>query len=251
MVHKTGATIHVVHMVYQSELDGMEQEIGQYGITISPQFYTQQLFVSLEEDIAELLLNHFNLDKEHFVVHYEDAIGLNKRRIAKGMETKSNRDLAKKLASIIQSKQGAEDVLMSKVIQYYQNGDPVFRKILEKSVAEYERIKMDDHEIKQDDKDGSDEDSIDIVEMEEKDFGSKAEGKSIEDGSVSIILTDDGKDHDDDESKRDVKIDEIVEFVQDNMQKDDNSYGEWMNDDGAENLLNELLDEDEPTSQML
>ena len=38
-----------------------------------------------------------------------------------------------------------------------------------------------------------------------------------------------------------------------NSDDDDNSYGEWINDERTNNLLDELLDDDndEPTSQML
>ena len=104
LCHKTGATIHVVHMVYQAELDIMEQELAsEDGMTINPYFYTQQLFTSLQKEITELLLNHFQLNNYEFVVLYDDFAGLKKRKMTKGMTksnaSSSNRGLLRRVAT--------------------------------------------------------------------------------------------------------------------------------------------------------
>ena len=85
LCHKTGATIHIVHMVYQTELDIMQQELDEDGITINPYFYAQQLFISLQKEITELLLTHFKLNNNDFAVLYDDFAGLKKRKMTRGM----------------------------------------------------------------------------------------------------------------------------------------------------------------------
>ena len=59
LVHKRGTTTHVVQMVYQSALDILKQELNDDSITVSPYFYVQQLFASLEKDIAVVFRCHF------------------------------------------------------------------------------------------------------------------------------------------------------------------------------------------------
>ena len=103
LCHNTGATIHVVHMVYQSELDIMEQELSEDGMTINPYFYTQKLFISLEKEITELLLNHFKLNMHEFIVLYDDFAGLQRRKMGRGIISKryvSNRELGQKVMNM-------------------------------------------------------------------------------------------------------------------------------------------------------
>ena len=128
LCHKTGATIHVVHMVYQTELEIMEQELGQEnGITINPYFYTQQLFISLEKEITELLLNHFKLNHNEFVVLYDDFTGLNKRKMTRGLTVDnqyhaSNRNLLKKVATSAKLNMNNNDRVASVLNDYMNDG---------------------------------------------------------------------------------------------------------------------------------
>eukprot|EP01084_Bolivina_argentea_P022927 42645_1 len=84
LVHSYGAIIHVVHMVDQSEVDIMRQELDDDEIIVNPYFYTQQLFSSLKNEITGLFRIHFKLGQDCFV-EYDDFVGLNKRKITKGM----------------------------------------------------------------------------------------------------------------------------------------------------------------------
>ena len=287
LIHAQGATMHIVHMIHQSQLDIMEQELDD-GSTINPFMYTQELFNSLEKEITELLLKHFKLNHNEFSVLYNDSIGLRKRKLTKEMTNTaykstsrlSSRKLLKRLTTITKLNITKNNEMISKFIEYYENGDILFEKKFNTFMIEYDKMKSNE----------------DVNEIDEDMilFKSKSEGKSIEEGSVSVIVTDDGKDDDDEESKRDAKYDNLeMEMIPlsnnvirqteneleddvlddngdslifmnvekfdaaqfetttggrtDDMKDDqENSYGEWLNDETANDLLDELLDQDEP-----
>ena len=90
--------------------------------------------------------------------------------------------------------------MISKFVQYYENGDRLFERTSNAFIIEYEKFKsyQDMNDI--------DEEAANIEPMDMMIFKSKSEGKSIEEGSVSLIITDDGTNYDeDDESKRDIE----------------------------------------------
>ena len=84
LIHTTGTITHVVHMLYQTEIDIMEEELMKTGdqIKVSPHFYTQQLFESLQIEINDLFRDHFNLS-EDFTVTYSDFAGVKSRKMNK------------------------------------------------------------------------------------------------------------------------------------------------------------------------
>ena len=100
LIHKTGITTHVVHMVYDSEIEMMESELLKGGtqMQVTPNFYTQQLFESLKTEINELFCDHFKLSG-NFVLQYNDFVGVKKRNLSMAVNTDKRKILLQKMVT--------------------------------------------------------------------------------------------------------------------------------------------------------
>ena len=84
LVHRFGAIIHIVHMVSKSEMDIMEQELNKDGINITPRFYTEQMCLSMNNEINDIFKSHFGLSQEFFV-EYNASAGVKRTTMTRGM----------------------------------------------------------------------------------------------------------------------------------------------------------------------
>ena len=175
----------------------------------------------------------------------------------------SNRNLLRRVATSFKSNTAMNDKLLSQFIELYENGDVFIHHNLKKLINEYNRVKSDE-EIEY----------TDVSKMNITGYRTKSVHQSL-DADVSVIVTDADKKDDDDESKRDIKSDHVFHQPDDEPHQnqemdmvplgtkireanqdhddddDDNSYDEWLNDERTNNILDELTDNDEPTSQRL
>ena len=124
LVHNCGAIIHCVHMVYQSEIDIMQQELTEDGITVTPNFYTKQLYLSLDKEVTDLLRDHFKLGMD-FDVEYKDFAGMKKRtmtrKLSKDNDNNENNMLLKRM--VTHSKLQGDGNIVSAVKKYFEDGD--------------------------------------------------------------------------------------------------------------------------------
>ena len=113
-------------------MDVMEAELLKAGrqLQISPQFYTQQLYKSLEKEITELFRDHFNLSVD-FSVQYNDFAGIKKRTM-----------------SIAPSNDGGNVLLQKMVINAQLSLDVPNTKSLENELREFLCDGNDDLELR-------------------------------------------------------------------------------------------------------
>merc|ERR1712176_1725184 len=85
MITKYGISTHIVHYVYDIDLETMEEELlnenmsnNQIGVT--PKYFVSQLFTSLEPDITRVFRKHFELNKD-FQVTFQRRLGIRKRTL--------------------------------------------------------------------------------------------------------------------------------------------------------------------------
>ena len=160
------AIIHVVHMVYQSEIDIFGQELNNDdNLTqkINPQFYTRQLFDSLSEEINGLIHDHFSLSN-NFVVSYHDFQGI-KRRIWKITDKKR-----------VRKEDGKMDKSMEKILSKYfekkinVEGFNIKKEKLYEIINEIDtkRIRNEKERFKYDEEDDDDESDISQDDDEQK-----------------------------------------------------------------------------------
>merc|ERR1712154_136526 len=73
-ITKYGLIMHVIHYVYSTDLEELEQELideAMFNVSIGPSYYTEQcLYGSFEKEVDEVFRNHFKLKTNDFNVVY-------------------------------------------------------------------------------------------------------------------------------------------------------------------------------------
>eukprot|EP01084_Bolivina_argentea_P018698 34793_1 len=142
-ITKQGAVTHVIHFVYKSELEMMQSELSNnnnlFGenISITPNFYTKQLYGSLKNEVTQIFRNHFELNDDFKVIYY-DLIGRKRRRMAMNPGDDDGNNLSSPNNKILQKivthtklnlnimGNGNERELKSVIHKYFNNNDNVF-----------------------------------------------------------------------------------------------------------------------------
>ena len=78
MITKHGVITHIVHYLYDEDLETMQQELVDNQIMVTPKYFVSQLFATLKEDINDLFCNHFTLDND-FEVTLDVKLGIESR----------------------------------------------------------------------------------------------------------------------------------------------------------------------------
>ena len=78
MITKHGIITHIVHYIYQEDLEMLEEElIGQINF-LSPRYFVSQLYLSLKQDINDAFCAHFDL-KDDFGTSLDLKLGIKQR----------------------------------------------------------------------------------------------------------------------------------------------------------------------------
>eukprot|EP01083_Nonionella_stella_P284771 969459_1 len=87
-ITKKGLIIHVVHYVSTEDVDTVTQELRKEKIdeVVTPQYFTQQLYLSLQKDAENVLRKHFKLNKD-FHVQYHRMYPSHARTLSTGFPT--------------------------------------------------------------------------------------------------------------------------------------------------------------------
>ena len=78
MISKYGIMTHIVHYIYEEDLDMMEEELQDQINFLSPKYFISQLFVSLKEDVNNVFSNHFDLNND-FEISLDLKLGIKQR----------------------------------------------------------------------------------------------------------------------------------------------------------------------------
>ena len=153
LIHKTGITTHVIHMIYQSEIEIMEAELFKGGmqIKISPHFYTQQLFQSLEKEINELFCDHFGLSA-NFAVQYNDFAGVKKRAMSIAPNNDNKKLLLQKMVSHTQLSLNTPNTnsLEDELRKFISDGEDELESRKQRLIKMFENIASDQSEMERD-----------------------------------------------------------------------------------------------------
>ena len=139
MINKYGIMTHIVHCVYLSDLEAMEEQIvketNNDSVHISPRFYISEFYksVTISTDITKVFRSHFKLNGD-FEVVFQHRVGVNKKndyiRKDKHHDKKRNHIL-NRVVSQVGMKLNDEEAIVDKdyfhrvANNYFQNEDIV------------------------------------------------------------------------------------------------------------------------------
>ncbi len=95
MLTKYGIITHIVHHIYDSDLEAMEDELREdhdnNQINVTPKFYVSQLYAALQLDINGVFRSHFGLNDD-FEVTFQHRLSVNKRKITEKYDKDTDKD---------------------------------------------------------------------------------------------------------------------------------------------------------------
>ena len=160
LVHRFGAIVHIVHMISKSEMDIMQQELNENKINITPRYFTEQLCLSLQNELNQLFQGHYGLSQK-FMVEYSVSANVKRRTMTRGMSMDnengnrnkniSNRKILDRIVTHaklnIDGKSNDTQQFRSGLRKFINNGDDAFDTKLERLTKIAQEINDEEQEM--------------------------------------------------------------------------------------------------------